>query len=87
MSGTRANTIADRNPHSMHAPDSRVNPPTCTKFADEPQSVQRLRDMLQQVRPEVRNHRRFIDAADDRVGRFVTMTQAFSFSQRSVVAH
>src|SRR5690606_37975303 len=36
MSGTRANTIADRNPHSMHAPDSRVNPPTCTKFADEP---------------------------------------------------
>jgi len=39
MSGTRANTIADRNPHSMHAPDSRVNPPTCTKFADEPQFV------------------------------------------------
>lgn len=39
MSGTRANTIADRNPHSMRAPDSRVNPPTCTKFADEPQFV------------------------------------------------
>jgi len=23
----------------MHAPDSRVNPPTCTKFADEPSIV------------------------------------------------
>jgi hypothetical protein len=28
--------MADRNPDSMHDPDSRVNPSTCTKDAEEP---------------------------------------------------
>lgn len=36
MPGTRANTIADRNPDSMHDPDSPVNPSTCTKDTEEP---------------------------------------------------
>ena len=37
--------MADRNPDSMHDPDSRVNPSTCTKDAEEPLFVARQVDI------------------------------------------
>jgi hypothetical protein len=43
MPGTRENTIADRNPDSMHDPDSRVNPTNCTKDAEEPNQGEKAR--------------------------------------------